>query len=148
MNALFCLFLPFSNLLSFPLSRRILKAMIENGNSVELLPADVRFIAGVLRDAEKLEWGESQLERRKRAIQTVMTGRIADTWEEEASLYGLVDVDDYEDDLFKRHGWNKVDSGFNLWGGGNAGVKSRKRERDELFQSKGWNNVDSGFRII
>ncbi len=124
--------------------------MIENsksGKSGGLHATDVRFIAGVLRDAEKLEWGEGQLERRKRAVQTVMTGRIAEAWEEEAGLFGLLEADDSEDDLFKRHGWNKVDSGFRLWGADTVEVDSR-RQNDAFLQSKGWTNVDSGFRFI
>lgn len=110
--------------------------------------SDVRFIAGVLRDAEKLEWGEGQLESRKRAVQTIMTSRFAVTWAEESDLYGLTSVDDYDDELFKKHGWNRVDSGFRLWGANLKRDNRRQRDSDTFFQSKGWNNVDSGFRII
>ena len=127
---------------------RILKTMIESGRNGSLLASDVRFVAGVLRDAEKLEWGEGQLERRKRAVQTVMTGRIAGTWEEESDLYGLTSADDYEDGLFKKHGWNKVDSGFRLWGATLRRDSRRTRQSDGFLQSQGWNYVDSGFRII
>jgi hypothetical protein len=127
---------------------RILKKMIEHGKNGGLTASDVRFVAGLLRDAEKLEWASGQLERRKRAIKTVMTGRVAGTWEEESGLYGLTDVDDNEDDLFKKHGWNKVDSGFSLWGSKLTNAPSPQREKDFFLQSKGWNNVDSGFRII
>lgn len=122
--------------------------MIKQGQNDGLLATDVRFIAGVLRDAEKLEWGDGQLERRKRAVQTIMTGRIAGTWKEESDLYGLRNVDDNEDQLFKKHGWNKVDSGFRLWGADVRQGSPRLHERDDFLQSKGWNNVDSGFRII
>jgi hypothetical protein len=123
--------------------------MIENSKNGGLHAKEVRFVAGALRDAEKLDWGEGQLERRKLAIQTVMTGRIADAWEEEAGLYGLLEVeDDSEDELFKRHGWNKVDSGFRLWGAESVDIEAREERRDNFLESKGWNNVDSGFRII
>ena len=122
--------------------------MIENSRKGILNSADVRFIAGVLRDAERLDWADGQFESRKQAIQRVMTGRIARTWEEEASLFGLSDERDSEDELFKRHGWNKVDSGFNLWGAESTDLESRKRKRDNFLESKGWNDVDSGFRII
>jgi len=127
--------------------------MIEHGKNGGVLRAsDVRFVAGVLRDAEKLEWVSGQLERRKRAVKTIMTGRIAGTWEEESDLYGLRGVDDdndEEDDLFKKYGWNKVDSGFSLWGSKSKvttpprrkGINSRRS--DDFLQSKGWNNVDS-----
>ena len=124
----------------------ILKGMIENGGVGGLTAGDVRFVAGVLRDAEKLDWREGQLESRKSAIQTVMTGRIADTWEEEASLFGLLD-DSESDTVFKRHGWNKVDSGFQLWGAKLA-ESNQQRPKDAFLASKGWNDVDSGFRII
>ena len=67
---------------------------------------------------------------------------MADTWEEEASLFGLNDSVDTEDDIFKEHGWNKVDSGFQLWG------KRQALVDDVFLRSKGWNSVDSGFRII
>lgn len=122
--------------------------MIENGRNGSLRASDVRFVAGVLRDAEKLEWGEGQLESRKRAVQTIMTGRYADTWEEESDLYGLTSVDEYEDGLFKKHGWNRVDSGFRLWGANLRRENRKLRDNDDFLQSKGWNNVDSGFRII
>jgi hypothetical protein len=126
--------------------------MIENSKSGGLHAKEVRFVAGALRDAEKLEWGEGQLERRKLAIQIVMTGRTADknAWDEEAGLYGLLEVEqvESEDDLFKRHGWNKVDSGFRLWGAENVEIEARGQRRDNFLESKGWNSVDSGFRII
>ena len=101
-------------------------------------------MAKVLRDAEKMEWAEGQLEKRKMSINVVMSGRMAGTWEEEANLFGLSDASDPSDDsgMFKEHGWNKVDSGFKLWGKRQAAVD------DVFLRSKGWNSVDSGFRII
>ena len=93
-----------------------------------------------MRDAETLEWDEGQLERRKRAVQNAISGRLGDNWRQESDLRGLFNGTP-GDDLFKKHGWNKVDSGFRLWGGGKA-------EGDEFLKSKGWNNVDSRFRII
>ena len=57
-----------------------------------------------------------------------------------------------EDALFKRKGWNEVDSGFRLWGGGRMDMKLPEKSTgkgvDKFLESKGWNNVDSGFRII
>lgn len=58
-----------------------------------------------------------------------------------------------EDALFKRKGWNSVDSGFRLWGGGRMDIRLEGQEQgttavDDFLESKGWNNVDSGFRII
>lgn len=110
--------------------------------------ADEQFIASIMRDAEKLEWGEGQLERRKRAVQTFVTGQVAGRGRQEADLYGLLAVDDTEDEFLKKHGWNRVDSGFRLWGGGNVEKGGVQKEDDEFLQSKGWNKLDSGFRII
>jgi len=129
-------------------SCRILKAMIKSGQNGRMLASDVRFVAGVLRDAEALNWAEGQLERRKLAVKKIMTGRIAGTWKEESDLFGLANPDHYEDEMFKKHGWNKVDSGFRLWGSESNIGSSSRRSSDKFLQSKGWNNVDSGFRII
>ena len=121
----------------------ILKTLVENSRTRSIHPNEVRFVAEVLRDAARMEWGEGQLEKRKMSINVVMSGRMAGTWEEEARLFGLDDaVDPTDDDMFKEHGWNKVDSGFQLWGQRQASVD------DVFLRSKGWNSVDSGFRII
>lgn len=125
-----------------------MRSIIEYAKGSALQAQDVRFIASVLRDAEKLYWSEGQLEQRKRAVQSIMTGRISGTWEEESGLYGLKSADDYEDELFKKHGWNKVDSGFKLWGARSAAGRSKASGSDDFLLSKGWNNVDSGFRLI
>ena len=52
--------------------------MVENSKIRNLQALEVRFIAGVLRDAEKLYWPQGQLEKRKLSINMVMTGRIAE----------------------------------------------------------------------
>eukprot|EP00980_Cylindrotheca_fusiformis_P028766 scaffold22642_cov134-Cylindrotheca_fusiformis.AAC.21 len=124
----------------------ILKAMIEKSRKTMLHASEVRFVAGVLRDAEKLHWSEGQLETRKKSISMIMTGRTADTWKEEAGLFGLTGSKS-EDELFQEHGWNQVDSGFQLWGAGKKSADPRKSS-DIFLRSKGWNSVDSGFRII
>jgi len=49
-----------------------------------------------------------------------------------------------EDNLFQRHGWNEVDSGFRLWGAG----KIVGHTGDNFLQSKGWNDIDSSFRVF
>ena len=109
--------------------------------------SDARFVAGVLRDAEKLNWGEGQLGRRKSAIDAAMRKNVANAWEEEAELYGLWKINGntrkLEDSMFERHGWNEVDSGFRLWGPGKV-----SKSTDNFLQSKGWNNIESGFRMF
>jgi hypothetical protein len=81
---------------------------------------------------------------------------MAAIWEEEADLYGLWtdkrrrrmngEDNDKQYEIFRRHGWNMVDSGFRLWG---AGKKIRlPSNTDKFLKSKGWNDMDSGFRII
>jgi pentatricopeptide repeat protein len=127
----------------------ILKELIRNGRNSGLQKKDARFLAGVLRDADRLYWDEGQLERRKRAVQTVVAASRADVWGDDADLRELVATEEEEDDFLKRHGWNSVDSGFQLWGGGKSMAERKEiQESDEFLRSKGWNNVDSGFRII
>lgn len=122
----------------------ILMALVESSRTRSIHAQEVRFIAGVLRDAEKMEWAEGQLEKRKTSIDVIMTGRIADAWAEEANLYGLNHPTHGDDVLFKEHGWNKVDSGFQLWG-----KRHHVEDSDDVFlRSKGWNTVESGFRIF
>jgi hypothetical protein len=123
--------------------------VVENSRSSGIQAGDVRFVAGVLRDAEELNWGEGQLAQRKRAVEFVMKKFMATAWDEEASLYGLRrgNVGSSRDEIFQRHGWNQVDSGFKLWGSGRK-VAEEKSNTDAFLKSKGWNNMDSGFRII
>ena len=105
-----------------------------------------KFVLNVLRDAEALDWGEDQLTKRKRAVRSVIIGRTNRDWRRDADQYGLLDDSEEEDEMFIRHGWNKVDSGFRLWGGSDNRINPNNR--DNFLESKGWNNVDSGFRIL
>ena len=123
--------------------------MVETSRACGVQAADARFVAGVLRDAEKLDWEEGQLDRRKMAISSAMEKHAANEWEEEAELYGLWKRDTptrkSDDSMFEQHGWNKVDSGFRLWG---AGKKETEQKSDDFLKSKGWNDMDSGFRFF
>eukprot|EP00957_Ditylum_brightwellii_P087661 6675150-Ditylum_brightwellii.AAC.1 len=71
---------------------------------------------------------------------------MSEKWKEDENAYGM-DAD--LDPLFQKKGWNKVDSGFRLWGGGlnenrqKTRNKSHKGDVDEFLESKGWNDVDS-----
>eukprot|EP00978_Attheya_sp_CCMP212_P025502 scaffold82154_cov54-Attheya_sp.AAC.4 len=121
------------------------------GGPMGIDDSDLQFTIEVLRDAEKLDWEAGQFETRNRAVRGVLVGRMSEVWKENADDYGMgLSNDNEEDQLFKKKGWNKVDSGFRLWGGGNdVNKQSRKSEAvDDFLKSKGWNDVDSGFRII
>jgi hypothetical protein len=123
--------------------------MIETSKTSGVQASDARFVAGVLRDASRLDWNDGQLERRRLAIATSMRKYVARAWDEESELFGLRKDEpaiSAKEDIFERHGWNKVDSGFRLWG---ARIDVEPpAQPDNFLQSKGWNNVDSGFRII
>jgi pentatricopeptide repeat protein len=131
----------------------ILTAMIRGGR-MGLQKKDIQFILALLSDAEGLKWLPGQFQRRKQAVRAVMIGR-SEVWKENEGIYGM--GPEVEDELFKRKGWNKVDSGFRLWGGGKddpsiRGVPSTNKDGapssvDEFLAAKGWNDVDSGFRI-
>jgi hypothetical protein len=137
----------------------ILRGMIRVGRSKSLSKRDVYFVASVLRDAKKLKWAEGQLERHQRAARAALTQQFRN---DEVALYSILQVeddddddddDDNEDELFQRKGWNKVDSGFRLWGGGYSEVSESKKRKsskvvDKFLQKKGWNKLDSGFRIL
>eukprot|EP00536_Pseudo-nitzschia_multiseries_P006921 jgi/Psemu1/194232/e_gw1.154.80.1 len=130
----------------------IVKGMVETSRTCGVQASDARFAAGVLRDAEKLDWEDGQLDRRKRAIASAMSNHVANAWEEEAELYGLWKNDgsgsgrgSSDTNMFERHGWNKVDSGFRLWG---PGKKNSEPTTDDFLESKGWNDMDSGFRVF
>lgn len=131
--------------------RRIIRGMVQNCRTCGVQAGDARFLAGTLRDAEELDWNNGQLEQRRRVVEFTMSRQMANAWEEESSLYGLRKQDmrtsSKQNAIFQRHGWNQVDSGFQLWG---AGRKSSKKvsSTDEFLKSKGWNDMDSGFRII
>lgn len=124
--------------------------MVENSRTIGVQAADARFLAGTLRDAEELTWGENQLARRKRVVELAMSKQMA--WEEESGLYGLrsrnvLRSSTQQDAMFQRHGWNEVDSGFRLWGAGRK-ANDKRSNTDEFLKSKGWNDMNSGFRII
>jgi len=131
----------------------ILKAMIRIATAQYINGADVSFIAVVLQDAETLDWEEGQLERRKRAVRAILADRLRENWRSEdavdlLSQAAAAAADDKEDDeLFQRKGWNKVDSGFRLWGGGTDADQDVGSD-DQFLKSHGWNDVDSGFRLF
>lgn len=127
-----------------------LKSTIRSGRLKE---TDIKLAALILRDGENLNWKLGQLERRKRAIRSVVAG---DGWQDKGLrdlLPPITATEKKEDDLFKRKGWNEVDSGFRFWDGGENKIwdgegGNEKEDRDDFLESKGWNDVDSGFRLF
>lgn len=129
-----------------PMVDQVLKTILRGG---KLQKKDIQLVASIVRDAENMKWGPNQLERRKRAIQEVLSSSSGmEGWGEE-DRSTLCQAVKSEDLLFKRKGWNSVDSGFRLWGGGRMEISERNNaSMDDFLESKGWNNVDSGFRIF
>jgi hypothetical protein len=73
-------------------------------------------------------------------------GTLSEKWKESG---------EEEDPLFRKKKWNKIDSGFQLWGKGQEddGEEFDKGQGislsvDDFLSSKKWNDFDSGFRLI
>ena len=114
---------------------------------------DVKFILTVLRDGARLEWQVGQYENRKRAVRGILMSCSSKIWKKDEFAFDLVGEKEPEDPLFAKKGWNKIDSGFQLWGGGNAqqteeGDGDSSSSVDSFLASKGWNDIDSGFRLL
>ena len=122
----------------------VLKPLLRHAPYGQLTDQEVKFVVLLLRDAEKLSWQSGQLERRKRAIRSVLGDRLKGFIGKGAdSLFSE------RDELLQKHGWNEVDSGFRLWDGAPRFVLSDSDPKeDEFLESKGWNDVDSGFRFF
>ncbi len=138
-----------------------------SGGSFGFEPDDIQFTLTVLQDASRLEWEDGQYEKRKKAVRSILVGCSSEVWKNDELAYGLQSIDEKkkeeEDPLFIKKGWNRIDSGFRLWGGGNSeesldwagapfdGGKDGKSDSsavDSFLASKGWNDIDSGFRIL
>jgi hypothetical protein len=126
-----------------------------SGGPIGYIEDDIKFTLAVLKDGASLDWGKGQYEKRKKAVRGVLVGCSSEVWKDDEFAFGLVsDVGD--DPLFRKKGWNKMDSGFRLWGGGgDDGEIQQQGERrgrdsstDAFLASKGWNDIDSGFRLI
>jgi pentatricopeptide repeat protein len=128
----------------------LLKGLI--GGARQLSKSDVQLLGTILKDAERLQWQEGQLERRKRAVRAAVMDRWPEWWRKDDVLSRTLTGDnDLDDELFRRKGWNKVDSGFRLWGGGREEIAKNKvstKDVDEFLQTHGWNDVDSSFRLF
>lgn len=138
----------------------ILSAMV-GGGSLGLDSEDIDFIRKVLRDAEALQgWAPNQLEERIKEVRFLLLGRLSEAWKNDEAAFGVDDSSPPStakvDPLFERKGWNTVDSGFRLWGGGFGGISTPTLETegdnaeivDSFLQQHGWNSIDNGFRIF
>jgi len=133
----------------------ILTSMV-SGGPVGFEDADVKFTLKVLRDGACLDWEEGQYESRRRAVRSVLSGCSSEIWRNDEFAYGLMRERQNEDPLFAKKGWNTIDSGFRLWGGGESGdityrqtaEGSDESSVDSFLASKGWNDIDSGFRLL
>ena len=129
---------------------------MSSGGPIGYTDDDIKFTLTVLKDGASLEWEKGQYEKRKKAVRGILVGCSSEIWKNDEYAFGLVsDIPD--DPLFRKKGWNKMDSGFRLWGGGDDDgdiqLQAEKRSGDSssvdaFLASKGWNDIDSGFRLI
>lgn len=134
---------------------RILSVMT-SGGPIGYTDDDIEFTLSVLKDGAGLEWESGQYEKRKKAVRGILVGCSSEVWKKDEFAFGLVS-DAPEDLLFRKKGWNKMDSGFRLWGGGGKDDEIQQRQAesrggdsssDSFLASKGWNDIDSGFRFL
>jgi len=81
----------------------------------------VHFLLDMLEDAVSNTKSQDYLKRSHVIKQTLVKSRTSEIW--------------------KKHGWNEVDSSFPI-------TLKHETKRDSFLQSKGWNDVSSSFRII
>ena len=120
---------------SYPSTRtRILNSVLSGGFIDDEI---ARFVEEVLADGSRLKWETGLFEKRRKAVRDILVG----SWKDAATTP--------EDKLFAKKGWNTIDSGFRLWGGGIQQDDTRQEKVvDEFLASRGWNTVESGFRIL
>jgi hypothetical protein len=144
-----------------------------SGGPIGFDDEEVKFTLTVLRDGSQLQWEAGQFEKRKRVVREILLGCTSEVWktDDEWALGGLdgsssgssnQQQQQQEDPLFTKKGWNKIDSGFRLWGGGipkltmdgspqtSSTLSSTPSPSsvDTFLASKGWNDIDSGFRLV
>ena len=131
----------------------ILTNMI-SGGPIGFEDEDIKFTLEVLRDGAHLEWDVGQYEKRRKAVRGILVGCTSEVWKRDEFAYGLVSEQQPEDVLFTKKGWNRIDSGFRLWGSyddimnQNEQLGDRESSVDSFLASKGWNDIDSGFRLV
>jgi len=129
----------------------ILTNMI-SGGPIGFEDEDIKFTLEVLRDGAHLEWDVGQYEKRRKAVRGILVGCNSEVWKRDEFAYGLVSEQQPEDVLFTKKGWNRIDSGFRLWGSYDI-ISEQLGDRDSssvdsFLASKGWNDIDSGFRLV
>ena len=122
----------------------ILSGMMKGG-SVSLDEDAIRFVRAVLKDA-KMVWSPGEYKKRAASFNSIVLGTSSEKWKE---------IDEEEDPLFRKKKWNKIDSGFQLWGKGQEDDcedfdkgQGISLSVDDFLSSKKWNDFDSGFRLI
>jgi len=131
----------------------ILTNMI-SGGPIGFEDEDIKFTLEVLRDGAHLEWDVGQYEKRRKAVRGILVGCSSEVWKRDEFAYGLVSEQQPEDVLFTKKGWNRIDSGFRLWGSyedimnQNELLGDQESSVDSFLASKGWNDIDSGFRLV
>mmetsp|Transcript_24426 Transcript_24426/g.55741 ORF Transcript_24426/g.55741 Transcript_24426/m.55741 type:complete len:130 (-) Transcript_24426:69-458(-) len=128
----------------------------------------------VMQDAKTLDWAPGEYEEKRAALRNTVVGN-SEVWKGDEESWGMAGKDhstqhpgareDETDALFHKKGWNRVDSGFRLWGdfpitgtreisftdeeeGHHEMLKKKKPFGDDFLKSKGWNELDSGFRFF
>jgi hypothetical protein len=113
---------------------------------------NIRFIRTVLKDAKSL-WTPGEYDERVTAFNSIFIGTFSERWKE----IDLLSEGTPEDPLFQKKKWNKIDSGFRLWGQDQKEDEYSKEPEmdkntplivDDFLSAKNWNDFDSGFRII
>lgn len=122
----------------------VLAAIIGHTEPDGLEDDNIRFILAVLRDGARLQWEPGQYEKRTRAVRVLVeVARNGGSWWSKGE-------EPPKDPLFRKKGWNQIDSGFRMWGR-NAHEEwsaSSTASADPLLVRKGWNDIDSGWRWI
>lgn len=121
-----------------------------SGGPIGFEDDDIKFTLMVLQDGARLKWENGQYEKRKKAVRGILVGCTSEIWKNDEFSFGLIN-EQPEDPLFVKKGWNKIDSGFRLWGGGSnkqQQIEGQSSSVDSFLASKGWNDIDSGFRLV
>ena len=133
-----------------------------SGGPIGFDDEEVKFTLTVLRDGAQLQWEAGQFEKRQRVVREILLGCTSEVWKTDEWALGLDGSSSkqqqqqlQEDPLFAKKGWNKIDSGFRLWGvtmdGSQTSFTSSAPSPssvDTFLASKGWNDIDSGFRLV